>query len=86
MKLYLKIENGRRYFIPAPMWLVKASLGMGGLGVRIAQKHAVENQLAYLDNIDFSQMKKAMDVLKSYKGLTLVDIRTKDGTEVKIIV
>ena len=82
----MRIENGRRYFIPAPMWVVKAALGMGGFGMRIAKKHASEEQLMYLENIDLREMKQAIDVLKRYKGLNLVDVKTHDGTEVKIIV
>lgn len=86
LRVYLKIENGRSFFIPAPIWLVKAGLGMGGFGVRIARKHVPEEQLIYFDNVDFRELKKALDILKRYKGLELVDVRAKDGTEVRIIV
>jgi hypothetical protein len=86
LRIYLKIENGRRYFIPAPIWLVKAGLGMGGFGVRIAQKHVPEEQLSYLENIDFKELKKAIDVLKNYKGLQMIDISAKDGTEIKVVI
>lgn len=80
------MENGRRYVIPAPIWLVKAGLGMGSFGVRLAQKHIPEDQMVYLENIDFRELRKAVDILKAYKGLQMVDIRAKDGTEVRIIV
>ncbi len=86
LKIYLKIENGRRHFIPAPIWLVKAGLGMGGFGIRIARKHIPEEQMSCIENIDFRELKKAIDVLKRYKGLELVDVRVKDGTEIKIII
>lgn len=86
LKIYLKIENGRRYFIPAPIWLVKAGLGMGNFGVRIAKKHIPEDQIAYVESIDFRKLKVAIDVLKEYKGLNMVDIKAKDGTEVKIVI
>lgn len=86
MKIYLKIENGRRYFIPAPIWLVKAALSMGGFGIRIAKKHIPEDQISYVENIDFRELKKAVDVLKKYRGLNMVDVKAKDGTEVKIII
>lgn len=82
----MKIENGRRYFIPAPMWVVKAALGMGGFGMRIALRHMPEDQRIYVENIDFRELKKAMNVLKGYKGLNLIDVKTSDGTEVRIIV
>ena len=86
LRIYIKIENGRRYFIPAPLWLVKALLGMGGFGIRIAKKHVPEDQISYLEDIDFKELKKAVDVLKAYKGLDMVDVRVKDGTEVKIVI
>ena len=59
MKIYLKIENGRRYFIPAPIWLVKAGLSMGGFGIRIAKKHIPEDQMSYIEDIDFRELKKS---------------------------
>ena len=86
LKIYIRIENGRRYFIPAPIWLVKAGLGMGGFGVKIAKRHASEEQRSYLEQVDLRELAKAVDVLKAYKGLRLVDIKVKDGTEVRIIV
>lgn len=86
MKIYLKIENGKRHFIPAPMWAVKAALGMGGLGMRIALRKMPEDRRIYMENIDFRKLKKAMNVLKGYKGLNLIDVKTGDGTEVRIIV
>lgn len=84
MKIYLKLENGKRFFIPAPMWLMKAA--MGDFAVRIAKRHMPEEQIPYIENIDFRELKKALDVLKKYKGLNMVDVKAKDGTEVKIIV
>lgn len=83
MKIYFKTENGRRFFIPAPIWLVKSMIGMG-VPARIAGKHISGEQLAMIENIDFRELKKAFDVLKRYKGLTMVDIKAKDGTEIRI--
>lgn len=86
MKIYFKIENGRRYFIPAPIWLVKAALRMGGFGIRLSKKHIPEDQISYVENIDFRELQKAVDLLREYRGLTMVDVKVKDGTEVKIII
>lgn len=84
MKIYLKLENGKRFFIPAPMWLVKA--GLGDFGVRIAKRHIPEDQISYVENIDFRELRKAMDVLKEYRGLNMIDVKAKDGTEVRIVI
>jgi hypothetical protein len=86
LRIYLKVENGIRWFIPAPLWLLKACVGMGEFGMRIAKNRIPEEQLAYVENIDFRELKRALDVLKAYKGLHLVDVKAKDGTEVRIIV
>lgn len=86
MKIYWKEGVGRRRTIPAPLWLVKAALGMGGFGVSIARRYVPEEQRIYYDNIDFKELAKGFDILKAYKGLTLVDVKTKDGTELKIII
>ncbi len=86
LRIYIRINNGKRFFIPAPAWLVKVCLGMGGFGVGIAKKHIPEDQISYLENISFKELKKAVDVLKAYKGLNMIDVKTKDGTEIKIII
>ncbi|HML38707.1 MAG TPA: hypothetical protein PKA19_15010 [Bacillota bacterium] len=86
MKIYLRLENGKRFFIPAPIWLVKAAVGMGGFGLRIARKYAPQEQMVYFENIDFAEMKRAVNILKKHKGLNMVDVKTRDGTEVKIVI
>ena len=82
MKIYLKLETGRRFFFIAPIWLVKAGLGFGTVLIR----HLPEQQRPYVENIDFRALRKSFDVLKNYKGLELVNVRAKDGTEVKIVI
>ena len=83
MRIYLKLDNGKRFFIIAPIWLIKAGLGIGS---GIAKKHIPEDQRIYFDCIDFKELRKGLDVLKNYKGLNMVDIKAKDGTEVKIVI
>lgn len=39
-----------------------------------------------LENIDFKQLSKALDELKDYKGLKLVEVKEKDGDEVTIVI
>ncbi len=86
MKIYLTLENGKKMFIPAPIWLVKTGLGMGKCSIKIAGKHMTEEQREIVRTIDFDELKKGFDVLKNYKGLTMVDVKSKDGTAVKIVV
>jgi hypothetical protein len=36
--------------------------------------------------IDFHELRKGFNILKDYKGLKLVDIKSSDGTIVEIII
>lgn len=86
MKIYIKLSNERSFKIPAPIGLVKVALGLGGFGVSIAKKYIPKDKSQYIDCIDFKELKKSLDVLRNYKGLKMVDIRTEDGTEVRITI
>lgn len=86
MRIYIKNKNGRTFVIPAPMSLVKFLMGMGDFGISISKKYVSTEQLKYYENFDFKELKKGMNVLKDYKGLILVEISTKDGDYIKIVV
>lgn len=86
LKIYIRSNNGKSFKIPAPLFMVKAALGFGGFGISIARRYIPENQRQYLDCIDFRELRKGFDVLRGYKGLTLVNVHASDGTEVIIII
>lgn len=86
MKIYIKTEEGKRFFIPAPMWLVKCALGLGGVGTAIAKKYVSEDDLKYVESVDFKELRKGFGILQQYKGLKLLEVKSSDGTEVTIIV
>lgn len=86
LKIYIKLNNGKSFKIPAPIILVKAALSFGGFGVSIARRYIPENQKQYIDCIDFRELKKGFDVLRNYKGLTIVEVHASDGTDVTIII
>lgn len=86
MRIYIKMEDGRRFFIPAPMWLIKGALSIGGIGTTIAKKYVSEEERKYMESIDFKEISKGFSVLNQYRGLKLVEIKSSDGTEVIIIV
>lgn len=54
--------------------------------IKIAGNNMTEEQKDIVRSIDFDELKKGIDILKSYRGLTMVDIRSKDGTGVKIVI
>jgi len=86
VKIYIKLNTGRSFKIAAPIVLVKMVLGLGGFGVSIARRYIPEEQRQYVDGINFRELKKGFDVLKNYKGLKLVEVTARDGTEVTIVV
>lgn len=86
MKIYIKLNNGRSFKIPAPIGLVKIALGLGGFGVSIARRYIPKEQRQYIDSIDLTELRKGFDVLRGYKGLKLVDVKTGDGTEVSVVI
>jgi hypothetical protein len=86
MRIYVKTNDGKVIRIPAPLWLVKGALGLGNFGVKIARSYAPEESRQYIDMIDFHELRKGFDILKEYKGLKLVDVKSSDGTVVEIII
>lgn len=86
MKIYLKLDSGRSFKILVPISIIKAALGFGGFGVSFARKYIPKEQRQYVDSIDFKELRKAIDVLRDYKGLTMVDVKAGDGTEVKVVI
>ena len=86
MRVYIKTNEGRVLRFPTPLWLVSAALGFGKFGTSIAKRYVPENEQQYLDVVDFHELRKGFSILKEYKGLKLVEIKSSDGTEVTIIV
>jgi len=86
LKIYIKLNNGVRLKIPAPICLVKAAIGLGGFGLLIARRFIPEEHRQYIDCVDFKQLRKGIDVLRDYKGLKIVEVKTKYGPDVTIII
>lgn len=86
MRIYVRLNNGRGFKIPAPIGLVKAVLSFGNLGASIAKRHIPEDQRQYVDYIDFRELRKSLDVLREYRGLKIVDVKAADGTEVMVVI
>jgi hypothetical protein len=86
LRIYIKLNTGRRFKIPAPIGLVKMAFGLGGFGVSIARRYIPMEQRQYIDCVDFKELRKSLDLLRDYKGLNMVDVKTEDGTEVKITI
>jgi hypothetical protein len=86
MMIYIKTNEGRRIKFPLPMSLVRFGLNCGNLAARLSKRYVDEDTLKYIESVDFKMLSKSMVELKKYKGLKLVDIKSKTGEEVTIIV
>lgn len=86
LRIYVRLNTGRSFKIPAPIALIKAALVFGNFGLSIANRYINEDQRKYIENIDLKELRKGFDVLKAYKGLKMVEVKAGDGTEVTIIV
>lgn len=84
MKIYIKTDEGIRFHIPLPMWMIK--MGLSNTTIKIAAKNLKPDEKKHLEQINFRAIAKNIGELKKYKGLKIVDIKTNDGTEVKITV
>lgn len=86
MRIYIRTDDGRKFSILAPLWIVKGALGLGSFGTNIAKRYVPKDQQEYIDSIDFKELTKGFDVLKDYKGLRLLEVKSSDGTEVTIVI
>lgn len=86
LRVYVKLNDGKSFKVPAPIGLVKGILSLGNFGMTIAKRYVPEEQRQYIENIDLRELRKGFDVLRDYKGLKLVEVKSMDGTEVTIIV
>jgi hypothetical protein len=86
VKVYIKEKEGKRYFIPVPLSLIRAGLFFSSAGMKVARKHIDEETMKYIESIDFKLLSQQFKYLQRYKGLKLVEVKSKDGDEVTIII
>ena len=81
MKISYKCKDVS-FSLPLPLWLVDL---IPTAVINIAVKHNAEkNKEILLSNIDFSAIKKSLHVLKNFKGLNLLELKSKNGDEIVI--
>lgn len=83
MRIYVK-TNGMKFFVPVPLCIV--NLGISLIDTPLVQMHIPEKDKRYVNMINYNSLRKCISDLRRYKGLKLVEVKTKDGTEVTIIV
>jgi hypothetical protein len=81
MKVYIR-HNKLRFVIPVPLWILTL-VGKSTIKHMII-KHTPKEHRKYVESIDFNELNKAIEVLKQYKGMEMVNVNSSDGTIVKI--
>ncbi|WP_413357433.1 hypothetical protein AA0X71_21970 [Robertmurraya sp. 2P01SA] len=90
--LHVRVKSKDVSFsVPVPYMML--NIGISILCSKILQRHVNERSKEYIEikkipfvipPLDKSILKCVVDELKNHKGLELVNIKAKDGTEVKI--
>lgn len=86
MKVYIKKENKRGFWIPVPLPMFIIRLALSDFVKTKALAHVDKETKKYIENIDFKGLASSISDIKNYKGLRLVEIADKQGNEVIIIV
>ena len=82
MRIIIRTEEGKTYCIPVPFFVLK--VGTGKWMKNTIKKHIKKDKEKYIDCINFRELHKAVNILKQYKGLDIVDIKAKDGSVINI--
>lgn len=83
MRIYVK-TNGKKFFVPVPLCIV--NVGISIINTPLIQRHIPEKDKKYVNMINYNALRKCISDLRNYRGLKLVEVKAKDGTEVTIIV
>ena len=90
--MYVKVKTKDvRFTIPVPYAMLNIVISI--LSSKFVQQHANKWTKAHFERnkldftfplIDKKMLKPIVKELKNYKGIVLVDVKAKDGTEVKV--
>lgn len=93
MKIYIESEGKKVINMTLPNALVNIGIRMAMKSIKISQKklnddgtyEILEGEL-FIDNIDKKALKEALDELKNYKGLRIIDVISSKGNNVRITI
>ncbi len=76
-------SNGKRFSIRIPYWVIEMiPARLIGFGI----SHADSSVRDMFRNTDFAELKRTLYSLKEYKGTKIVDVKSREGSEVEITV
>ncbi|WMJ80397.1 hypothetical protein RBU49_16575 [Clostridium sp. MB40-C1] len=84
MKIYIKQKGRRSLFIPVPFLVLKIILNnrLKKFVLRYTKGECVK----YIESIDFREIYNVLKILRSYKGLEMVNVKDKEQNIVKIVI
>lgn len=83
MKIVIKSE-GKNIKFYIPMFIITSGIRISKYVKHINSDNNLNNALKYIDYLDTKELMSAVRELKKFKGLTLVEVRSNDGTYVLI--
>lgn len=81
MRVYIRHKR-LRFVIPAPLWIL--TLISKSTIKHLVNKYTPKEYRKYVENIDFDELNRAIEILKEYKGMEMVNVEASDGTVVKV--
>ncbi|QGU96429.1 hypothetical protein GOM49_16180 [Clostridium bovifaecis] len=81
MKVYLQHKR-LRMVLPVPTWILRL-MSKAAIKNSII-KHTPREYIKYVESMDFNEVDKAVEILKQYKGMDIVNVESNDGTKVRI--
>lgn len=82
MKIYIKSDK-MKFTVPLPNALLK--LGISLINSKFVQRYIPEKDKKYINIINFKKLSNCIDLLKDYRDLKIVDVQSRDGRHVTII-
>lgn len=78
--------DGRTIVIPVPMSLLSLALRSGNIVKSICRRYVKQEEMKYIEAIDFTVLAKSFKDLKQYKGMDIIHVQSESGEEVRITV
>lgn len=78
--------DGRTIVIPVPMSLLALAIRSGNIVKRICRRYVKEEEMKYIEAIDFAVLAKSFKELKQYKGMDIIHVQSGSGEEVRVTV
>ncbi|MCJ8010046.1 hypothetical protein ACFFF5_21640 [Lederbergia wuyishanensis] len=92
LKVKVKLKDKKEFTVPLPYallqaggWVVSSPMLWKFVNNSVIQKNVEEHAKSFIPtSIDRKEVRKLLREIKRYRGLTIVEVKDKDGTEVVV--